>query len=461
MNNTLPEAETQSKATNSGLMLDTLPNNELKCGDCGAKFDYKCTLRYHKKTAHPTPVPLQKENSDKPDPKGLAPKGEEEREIKESEENKENNSDIFKDFRFQSTQKSYITDPKGLAPSGEEKEKNSDTTDPKGLAPDQEEEKEEPEEYDEFENFELFEYFGNVISRRKEVPITTPIEETLVSHNKLKVVFMNVNSLILPNKRIKATLGIQKSKADVVILAETKLNSRSQEFQVQGYYMAGQLTRKSGAGGLLVMAQKTIKIHSVVSKSILPEIQVITFVFNGYTFITVYRSLSLSVSSKVHHKTLIDYLSKQINKLKGEPYVLLGDFNLPILAANDFNPPIKINDFYADDFDEKNISVDHMWSDFFTEYHLYQWVTKPTYPRYNSILDLVITPIDQDICDLTVDEHLFGGSYDHYALVFQIDTDFTTDETQKTKRVKTKENWDKFLIYLVEQKIALEDQQKK
>ena len=143
-----------------------------------------------------------------------------------------------------------------------------------------------------------------MISRRKEVPITTPIEETLVSHNKLKVIFMNINSLISPNKRIKATLGIQKSKADVVILAETKLNSHSQEFQVPGYYMAGQLTRKTGAGGMLVMAKKIIKIHSVTTKSILPEIQVIAFVFNGYTFITVYRSPSLSVKARIHHKNL-------------------------------------------------------------------------------------------------------------------------------------------------------------
>ena len=112
-----PETEAQTSSTNSGLMLDMLPNNEHKCGDCGAKFDYNCTLRYHKKTTHSATSPLQTENSDKTDPKGLAPEGEEERVIKENEEN---NSDIFKNFSFQSTQKSDKTDPKGLAPSGEE-----------------------------------------------------------------------------------------------------------------------------------------------------------------------------------------------------------------------------------------------------------------------------------------------------------------------------------------------------
>ena len=64
-----------------------------------------------------------------------------------------------------------------------------------------------------------------------------------------------------------------------------------------------------------------------------------------------------------------------------------------------------------------------------------------------------MAPIDQDIYDLKVDKDLFGGSYDHYAIVFEIETEFETDETQKTRRVTTKENWDKFLDYLIKEQI--------
>ena len=304
--------------------------------------------------------------------------------------------------------------------------------------------------YDKYDNFE---YFGDLMTNKEEIPIASPVKETIVSHTKLKITYMNVNSLVSPIKKLKAKLGIEKSKSDIIILAETKLNKQCQDFQIQGYYLASQLTRKSGAGGLLVMAKSTIKIHSVVAKNILPEIQVITFVFNGYTFITVYRSPSMSLPAKLHHKTLIGYLNKQINKLNGSPYVLVGDFNLPHLAACDFNPPIKINDFFEEDFDEQNISVDQMWSDFFHEQHLDQWVTEPTFPRHDSILDLVMAPIDQDIYDLKVDQDLFDGSYDHYAVVFKIETNYDTDETQKTRRVTTKENWDKFLEYLIKEQI--------
>ena len=125
----------------------------------------------------------------------------------------------------------------------------------------------------------------------------------------------------------------------------------TQEFKVPGYYQASNLVRRAGAGGLMVMVKTTIKIHAIVKKNVLPEIQVIQFEFNGQTIISVYRSPTvklMSVPEREHHETLIEYLKVRIKKLKGKPYYLVGDFNLGDLAKCDFNPDPRISGFEDD-----------------------------------------------------------------------------------------------------------------
>jgi hypothetical protein len=101
-----------------------------------------------------------------------------------------------------------------------------------------------------FELFSNFDYFGGLKNTKEAIPVVGPVEEIIVDHSKLKIVFMSVNSLVSPLKRSKAKLGIEKSKADVIIMAETKLGKKNTEFKVRGYYTATNLPRKPGAGGL-------------------------------------------------------------------------------------------------------------------------------------------------------------------------------------------------------------------
>ena len=88
-----------------------------------------------------------------------------------------------------------------------------------------------------FELFSNFDYFGGLKNTKEAIPVVGPVEEIIVDHSKLKIVFMNVNSLVSPLKRSKAKLGIEKSK-------------KNTEFKVRGYYTATNLPRKPGAGGL-------------------------------------------------------------------------------------------------------------------------------------------------------------------------------------------------------------------
>ena len=200
-----------------------------------------------------------------------------------------------------------------------------------------------------------------------------------------------------------------------MVLAETKLGKKHTEFKANGYYTLANLIRKSNAGGLVVMAKDTIQLHSIVEKNVLDEVQVITYKFEDITFIAVYRSPSHSTPTlKEQHQKLIDYLDKEIDRLKGAQYVLFGDFNLSDLAKNNFQPTVSRTpngDTNPTPYDETNLSTDQMWADFHSRRYLNQWVTDPTFHRYNSVTkiftesmtDLVMTPVTHPLSQIKVD----------------------------------------------------------
>jgi hypothetical protein len=109
------------------------------------------------------------------------------------------------------------------------------------------------------------------------------------------------------------------------------------------------------------------------------------------------------------------------------------------------------------DVDVENMTIEQMWADFYSRRYLEQWVHEPTFWRYNSVADtvsesttdLLFTPVTQDILQLKVDRELFQGNYDHFALVFTLETKYSTNETPRLRRVKNKENWYRFRELLI------------
>ena len=187
--------------------------------------------------------------------------------------------------------------------------------------------------------YSMFEYFGRPKNRKPPKVVTGPIEEVIVDNEKLKSVFINANSIVSDYKRSRTKLGMEEAKAHIVAIAETKLGKHHTEFKVPGYYTAANLIRKENAGGLVIMAKKNIQLHEINSKNILPEIQFVSFRFKDITFFAVYRSPSYGKTSAwEHHKSLLDHLDGEIDKLNGARYVLMGDFNISTLARNNFEP---------------------------------------------------------------------------------------------------------------------------
>ena len=115
----------------------------------------------------------------------------------------------------------------------------------------------------------VFGDFGKVkkpdINPRK---IKGEIEEVIVDKETLKLVSMNVFSLVPPEKKLFVKNGILDSGADIIAISETKFSPHTNEFKVPGYYQAATITRKAGAGGLLIMAKNTIRLHSIVVKNV-------------------------------------------------------------------------------------------------------------------------------------------------------------------------------------------------
>ena len=115
-----------------------------------------------------------------------------------------------------------------------------------------------------FEPYSTFKYFGAVKKEpKKPTTIEGAIEEVIVPHTRLKLVSMNVFTLESPQRKVQVKNGILDSKADIALIAETKFHQHTSEYKVPGYYQAATITRKAGAGGLLVMAKNTINpFHS-------------------------------------------------------------------------------------------------------------------------------------------------------------------------------------------------------
>ena len=318
----------------------------------------------------------------------------------------------------------------------------------------------------EMSTFPNFQYLGGKNSKaRVSRPFKGQMQEVIVKNSKLKTVFLNVNGIGGPLKRSTTRLGVEESEAHVIVMAETKLGKKHTEFRANGYNTVANLIRGPQAGGLVVMAKDTIQLDSIVEKNVLDEVQVVTYKFEDITFIAVYRSPSHSTTTaKDQHQCLINYLDGVIDRLKGAQYVLFGDFNLPDLAKNNFEPsaPRSADNGGADPpFDENNLTIEQLWTDFYNRRYLCQWVTEPTFHRYNSIAkvltesmtDLVLTPVTHPLHQIKVDRDLFQGTYDHYAVVFTLDMEYVTNETPRLRRDKTGPNWEKFYQLLISYKI--------
>ena len=93
-----------------------------------------------------------------------------------------------------------------------------------------------------------------------------------------------------------------------------------------------------------------------------------------------------------------------------------------------------------------------MWSHFYNKYGLTQHVKDYTHISPTGgplILDLVFPPPQTEIRTLVVDPERFGAEFDHFAVEFEIDIIFKTQDTLSLIRKPNKESWRKIAEELI------------
>ena len=272
------------------------------------------------------------------------------------------------------------------------------------------------------------------LERKKQVSPKDK-EEKVELHEEINFCMMNVNSMHSESKEKLVRLGIADSQAEVIVLTETKLGEGSNKFRATGYKIIAQKDQNRGAGGIMILAKTNLKIREADAVDIVEEIQVAHFKFQDLLVIGLYRSPTiLTTSSKEHHGKLIEYFNKKISEHDGSPYVVTGDFNLGELAKWDFNPP---NLKPVEEGEEP--SVAQMWSEWYNQNDLEQYVDIPTFVRSENRLDLAFKPKNQDVKNLKVTGSVFGPYFDHLTLLFGLQLVFETTESPRTRRNHTQE----------------------
>ena len=137
-----------------------------------------------------------------------------------------------------------------------------------------------------YDNFE----FMWPIKPPEPIPIKKPTTAEIIEFEEADILFYNVNSIQSVIKQQRISMGIQRSKPDVAIFAETKHHKNDPEFKLDGYYLVTDIARDSGAGGMMVFARNAINIEEQHAKSVVTEVQVVDFMFAGHLIIGVYRS---------------------------------------------------------------------------------------------------------------------------------------------------------------------------
>ena len=292
--------------------------------------------------------------------------------------------------------------------------------------------------------FSEIEFIGPV-KPKPEPRVINPNEATIKDHYECDLMFMNINSIQSVDKRELAEEGVRRANPHIVIFAETKLGEDDYKFNLDQYHTVTEVTRKAGAGGMMVMAKNTIDITNFHATSVVKEVQVVNFTFNDHLIIGVYRSPSVKGPEINQHRKLIQHLSKLIDKNPPEsPFTIVGDFNLPELAACDFHPVAKLFDYTAA-FDDNKETKNQLWAEFFRKYNLKQHIKEGSRSTSNNVLDLLITTKTQDAPYHRVSQTTFHNSLDHYPILFKIETEFKTEEVMRTRRKTDPRNLENML----------------
>ena len=246
-------------------------------------------------------------------------------------------------------------------------------------------------------------------------------------------------------KKAQIREGIRKIDPDIIVITETWFNKYDQEFRIENYIPIGRQDRpppknkepnpRKRGGGVLVLAKKDIDIKHAHETSLHRDCQVIRFEMDRIMVYAIYRTGKTDVT----HNILTKWLDSEISQLNEKPYIITGDLNLPDLAKVNFNPKLK-----PVGTDRQRRTPFHMWTELVKKHKIRQLVDKPTQKTKGNILDYVFVPEHVNIPFIKVDRSAFCTNFDHFAIIFEVDSYYQRKKEEIYKRRETNETWKKY-----------------
>jgi len=288
--------------------------------------------------------------------------------------------------------------------------------------------------------------FVEHIEDEEEINIT--MSETI----RTKIVNINVRSAVSHYKQAQIREGIRKINPDVIAITESWLNKYDQEFRIEGYVPIGRQDRppprnkepsnKKRGGGVLVLAKKEVDITYVHEESLHRDCQVIRFIMDKITVYVIYRTGKKDVT----HSLLTKWLDSEISQLNEKPWIITGDLNLGELAKVNFDPKLTPvgTDKQKKTPNQLSELVKKLWTELVKKHRIEQLVDKPTQKTKLNILDYIFVPEHVNIPFIKVDRSAFCTNFDHYAVIFEVDSYYKRTKEEMYRRKETKGTWKKF-----------------
>lgn len=271
-----------------------------------------------------------------------------------------------------------------------------------------------------------------------------------INKQKLRIISVNVNSIIQHQRRSSLINLIKKCTPDVVLLNETKLNKKY-KLEILNYNVIRKdRTGNNFGGGVAILIKKEIKYEVINNmQEITPKamenlsIKIKINRNNNLIMTTVYAPASNREKFEKEFDELFQKLELSNTK---NYYIIAGDLNA------------KHKRWKNNSYNTRGNQIDKWLEKNDLKYRIQLYNTDiPTYPRGESYLDICIA--DQRLHFQTINNNELKAipyDSDHNAVLMDIkntlDSDWTLETNTEThKKNFNKTNWEKFKKSLIQQ----------
>lgn len=267
--------------------------------------------------------------------------------------------------------------------------------------------------------------------------------------SRLKVIAINVNSIITNARRQSLANTLKKLKPDIALISETKLNNRH-HFTLADYSIVRNDRETDSGGGTALLIKNNIKFSIIAIKNKLKILEV------SIIQIKLQKNKKLFIISayapRESNRNFIDDLDIVFNELKLQDtnswYVLAGDLNARHPLWSDTSNHRGI---YLSNWIEENE---------FTYRNCLYGPEKPTFPRSKAFLDLAICDSRLDITNLKEDKlKVFPFDSDHRGITFTIELPnelkIIIENSKEHEFNFAKADWEAFQEFLKENAVPI------